>query len=34
MYFFDSDEGSEEWVPDSNDFIAAMGNCFDLEKLM
>lgn len=34
MFFYDSDEGSEERVPDWEDSVAARGYCYDLDKLI
>lgn len=34
MFFYNSDEGSEEQVPDWEDSVVARGYCFDMDKLM
>lgn len=34
MYFYDSDEGNEERVPNWDESVAARGYCSDLDKLM
>lgn len=34
MFFYDSDEGSEERVLDWDDFVAAVGYYSDLDRLM
>lgn len=33
MYFYESDEGSEERIPDWDESVAARGYCYDLKKL-
>lgn len=34
MFFYDSNEGSEERMPKWEDYAVARGYCFDMEKLM
>lgn len=34
MFFYDSDEGIEEYVSDWGDSIATTSYCYDMDKLM